>query len=231
MRIILIALLCFVANRAVAQTESPWEPHWQARDGIIGFQRMIATPTSTVIVGDSITESFWWNLLGECRVVNYGYGGAKAEDVARHLAISLPGGAPSYAIVMIGTNDAKIPVPEGASDSYATSLQRIIDMLKAARSTVILASVPPIEQNKSLSDQRDQSFINQLNGVIAAKASAQGLKLINFNPSFMNASTGFANTDFSIDGVHPARASYATLYYKFRDALNAEVTRTGRPCG
>lgn len=228
------ALVAF--GLAISSAEASWSDHWVCRDGAYARQRMIAGPTPSAIIGDSITEGFWWNKIGACWIVNAGYAGIDAENMASRMRQIVTNATPRYVIIMIGMNDAwlgdgETQIPQERIDAFSAAYQTIIDSSQSHGATVILATITPIEPGKALSEARNQAVVNRLNTVIVYdKAIAQGLKLINLNYAFMNLSTGVGKSDYTLDGVHLTRASYIELYNQFNTALQAEIARTGVGC-
>lgn len=201
-----------------------WEDHWIARDTMIAFHESVAGSNSTLIIGDSITEGFWWNTIAGYRIVNCGYGGARVEHLAAGLPSALAAAQPLYAIIMAGINNCHTGFD---TSTFAPAYQAIIDLLKGKGTNVLLSSIIPVEPAKLSDPTFDQSVVNTLNHVIVDMATSQGMAMVNLNYPFMNMSTGTAYAETTVDGVHITGVSYRTLYQQWAAALSAEIARTG----
>lgn len=207
-----------------------WESHWVGREGAMRHHIGTAGADATWIVGDSLTEGFWWNQIGNCRVINVGFGGITAKAMAGRIGGLSGYGTPRYAIVMIGTNTANVAIPQSEVDAFPTHLRTIVDALVARGARPLLASIPPIEANVGAGPQFSQARINQMNNAIVALAAERGYPLINLNYPFMDLQQFVAYPGTTTDGVHLTPASYGKLYNAFNAALSARVASAGVPC-
>lgn len=123
------AILAFflMTSSAVA-----WESHWIGREGAMRHHISIVGTEATWIVGDSIVEGFWWNQTGTCRIINVGFGGITAKQMAERI-VGLSGYAtPRYAIVMMGTNTANsVTTQQSEVEDFVTHFLQIVDALAA----------------------------------------------------------------------------------------------------
>lgn len=139
---------------------NPWQPHFDARSAILSHQNALLGTGDVVLYGDSNTEAFWWNTVGNCHLVNAGFGGARVRD----LAIMAPQIAamtkPKLAHIMVGTNN----IDNGfmASAAYAAEratiagdMQTIINSFKAQGAKVVVWPVPPAAASFGSSAERD----------------------------------------------------------------------------
>lgn len=226
----LILSLALLFNTSIALAD--WSAHWAGRQGAIATQLIIAGNESVMLIGDSITEGYWWQSVGACRSVNAGMGGIGVM----HMAQQMPSlnGIPRYAFVMIGTNTANVGVGQDQKLSFTANYQVIIENLINRGTRPILLTIPPIERGKAMSANFSQSDVNSFNSQIIAMSNMYNVSYVNLNYLFMDLAAGpnygFALPGATQDGVHLSRPSYVSFYYALDTALQQEILRTGRPC-
>ena len=184
---------------------------------------------ATVLVGDSITYGFPWTSVGDCEVAKDALPGISAVQIAGQLPVLSAGRAPRYEILLAGMNDAAPDLTPGQVAAFDASYQQIIDSARGAGTTILLASIPPIEPGKSLSEIHSQESIDLLNGIIASKAQAQDLPLIDLTTPFMDAD-GAGRPGYSSDGIHPTPDSYEVIRDRYTAALRTAVASSKAPC-
>ena len=140
--------------------------HWSARDGAYFAHRQVAGSTASIIIGDSITEGFLWNTIGPERIVNAGYGGINASQMLLRVSTLNLNSVSRKAIVLLGTNDAVPDITSEQIAQFASSMNSLVANLKNRGTSVFVASIPPIEPNKSLSSLRSQESVDILNSAI-----------------------------------------------------------------
>lgn len=102
--IILWLVLCLNSPVNVDAQEHYWLPHWRAREGIVNIVCGNTGPDKTMLLGDSILESYFWNDLCGLQIVNAGMGGIGLNDllpIAERLVSTC---RPRVVVVMVGTN-------------------------------------------------------------------------------------------------------------------------------
>lgn len=227
-KIIIAIALLFSTSFSLAD----WSSHWAGRQGAIATHLMIAGNESTMLIGDSIMEGYWWQGVGACRSVNAGMGGIGVMQMAQQM----PGlnGIPRYAFVMIGTNTANVGVGQYQKLSFTANYQVIIENLINRGTRPILVTVPPIERGKAMSANFSQQNVNSFNQQIVAMSSLYNVSYVNLNYLLMDLvagpNHGFALPGSTTDGVHFSRASYVSFYYALDTALQKEIARIGKPC-
>lgn len=208
--------------------DHPLEVHWDVRSAIYLMHRSIAGPDATVLIGDSITEGFYWNKIGDCSVVNAGFGGITTSALTRYLDVIMKDGAPKYAVVMLGTN------PDLAADlttdmaTFKRSYIQVVDRLREKGTTVILVSIPPIEPVK-IRGPRSLEAIQQMNALIKDEVAApRGLEYVDlYGKMTIN---GKAAPGSTIDGIHFTADSYRVEYKLLDEALRHQIALTGKHC-
>lgn len=117
--------------------------HIDARIGIIQLHTQTVGTGSTVLVGDSNTEGFWWTTIGPCNIINAGVGGANLHDVAQHAneiaAITLP----KHVHIMLGSNDLYGPLNAA---QVRADIATTIRAFKSRGAQVIWWPVPPFAE-------------------------------------------------------------------------------------
>lgn len=163
----LVAALGLAAGPALTEA-NPWQPHVAARMAVVGAQQALLGTGDVMLLGDSNTEMFWWNMIGSCQVLNAGFGGATIADIAA-LAPALAASArPRVVHVMLGTNDLRsasqevLPAKRGA-------MMLIVEAFLAEGSVVVIWPVPPFAEGFSTPEAR-----RRINGVLLSVAQETG---------------------------------------------------------
>lgn len=230
MRWIWLLLLSFSAHAA------NWPEYWDGRYTAIKAHQDIAGSPSAMAIGDSITEQQgWWNLIGNCRLINAGFGGITAKALAERVGSHIPG-KPRYVWLQVGTNTANKGRPEDEYLQYEQHLLTIIHNLQSRGTRVILVSIPPIDKNKATAQQFSRTRINNMNSIMYWTAQRLGLYFVNLNYDFMDLDPGSENYGYAypwvtgVDGVHLSPQANAIIYYHRQASLNNQVHVTGVPC-
>lgn len=186
------------------------------------MHRSIAGPDAAVMIGDSITEGFYWNKIGDCTVVNAGFGGISAANMAKYTDVLLQGGAPKYAIIMLGSN------PDKDMEKFRKGYIQIVDRLSRAGTTVIIVNIPPVEPEK-LVVKRSMDAISAMNRIIRDEIAApRGLEYVDlYGKMTIN---GKAAPNTTIDGIHFSPDSYRVEYKLLDAALQHQIALTGKIC-
>lgn len=208
--------------------DQPLETHWDVRSAIYLMHRSIAGSDATVLIGDSITEGFYWNKIGDCAVVNAGFGGITTTAMTRYIESILRDGAPKYAVIMLGSNPDFDSNINPDFRLFQQSYTQIVDRLMQAGTTVIVVSIPPVEPEK-LRVKRSMEAISTMNRVIRDEIAApRGLEYIDlYSKLTIN---GKAVPGATTDGIHFAPDSYRIDYKMIDDALKSAVEKTGKSC-
>ncbi|MBB2818984.1 UNVERIFIED_ORG: lysophospholipase L1-like esterase [Rhizobium esperanzae] len=208
--------------------DQPLETHWDVRSAIYLMQRAVVGQDATVLIGDSITEAFYWNKIGDCAVVNAGFAGINATNMTKYVEVLLRGGAPSYAIVMLGSNPDLGPDLKTDMWLFKRSYLQIVDRLREKGTTVILVSVPPIEPEKIKGPRTIESIV-RMNSIIKDEiAASRGLEYVDlYGKMTIN---GKAYPGSTTDGIHFTPESYRIDYKMLDNALQHQIAATGKPC-
>lgn len=102
-----------------------------------------------MLLGDSITEGFWWNNISGCLAINAGFGGARIHDLAGVVGSFASTTKPKHVHIMIGTNDLFVPASDPYLQTLDADLDTIVTAFTAQGSEVILWPIPPYAQSQS----------------------------------------------------------------------------------
>jgi hypothetical protein len=100
-----------------------------------------------------------------------------------------------FAVLMLGTNDAKQGV---GTSTFITNLTSIVNVLEGQRIVVILSTIPP--------NAAYNNTVIMYNSAIRSYAQSAGLPLIDFYSEILDRAPGttWENTLISSDGTHPS---------------------------
>jgi lysophospholipase L1-like esterase len=186
-----------------------------------GVINSFLTGETYVAVGDSITrgshddipadgigyEPILGNLLG-VMIADAGLSGDSSADGAASIGNTIAAyPSASYYLILYGSNDASLPVPKAV---YKANMQTIIDRIKAAGKTPILAKVP----YATASGFNDAS-IQEYNAAIDELKIANGLQVI--PPDFY--AWFKSRPDQLADGLHPNGTGYQSMANLWFNAL------------
>lgn len=163
-----------------------------------GPTRGAITPTTVVMLGDSITEEGDWGaLLPDHEVANRGYSGfTTAELVA--VAEAVAEARPAAVFVLTGTNDIRDARPPAWMADQLTEILDRFDQL-APDTSVVLQTILP------RADAAVQAM--EANESIREIASERGLPLLDLHSAFDDGAGGMRASE-TTDGVHLADAGY-----------------------
>lgn len=230
MKRIILALLL-----AASAAHASWEDHWLARAPTIAAHQLLAGQESAMVLGDSISEQFWWNVVGGCRIVNGGFAAITTKELHNRMNQIVPG-SPRYAWLMIGTNTAN-HARSGEVAQYWGNLQGIVQNLINRGTRPILVSIPPVDKFKPVAVASfSQASINYMNSQASQLAAQYGLYFVNLNYDMMDLNPSSQTYGYAIpsmtqaDGVHLSRAANIILFQHYTAAINHQQSWTGVPC-
>ncbi|TCA48552.1 SGNH/GDSL hydrolase family protein [Rhizobium pisi] len=178
---------------SLAWSANYYEPHFQSRMMTIAVQTWGIGPGAVMLLGDSNTEMFRPTQVGNCQVINAGFGGARIADIRDRAASLADIVHPSIVHIMIGSNDIGQP-SEGAADALAET----VEAFKQRGASVTLWAIPPINTQFGKVENA-----NAVNKIIANVAKAEDVSLVDDWAQEMIAADGYAKPNWIIgDGVH-----------------------------
>lgn len=195
--------------------------HWKIRKSIIANNSAIVGPGSIVMIGDSITEMFFWRFIAGKIVLNAGFAGAKLDDVTLLARELLPVLKAKYVVLMIGINDCTIGNTVNYND-WGDRFENLLDTVHAYGATPIVLTILPVEEGKPLgSEYFDVETQRNLNRQLYYRSVSRGETVINLGymfappPYYMYAIPGYTS-----DGVHPSRVGMVALYYALEKVIS-----------
>lgn len=208
MKSVICALLSLLSLCSVAWPQAADPLHWPTRNYISVLQQTALGTGQILLLGDSITEEFWWNQLAGHFVVNAGHGGAGIDDAVATANALLPVVKPHITAVMIGINDCQAAAPTTNYAAWQAKYLGLLQSVVASGSKAVAVTVLPIENGKSLTSTINQTCWWNLNQAVIAAANAAGVPWVNGNLYFgdPNQSPAYwwAFSGYTYDGIHPA---------------------------
>lgn len=209
----LIALLLALATPVAANQPNAWAPHFEARLGAIFAHAATAGVGHVVVLGDSNTEGFWWNMIGNCRVVNAGFGGARIADIAGKAEWVASTTAPAVVHIMAGTNNLYLKDGDAERSTEAADLLRTIEPFKAKGAKVVLWEIPPTSREFAPVSERER-----VNAIIRQVAKDSGALLESaWAASLANVDGAAAAGTVFIDGVHITAAGQSKRFARIEE--------------
>ena len=166
-----------------------------------------------VLFGDSITEN--WvpgdpGLFADGRIVGRGIGGQTSAQMLVRFHADVVSLRPRTVHIMAGTNDVAGNGGATREAAYQDNIEAMVEIARAHRIGVVLASLPPAARFFWRPDVRPAAQIQRLNGWMRDYAQREGLRFIDYHAALSTAEGGM-RPDLSIDGVHPHRGGYAEM--------------------
>jgi hypothetical protein len=223
-RMVLLCVLLF-SSAAIAEPA-----HWPVRNAIIANMAGTIGQGRILMLGDSITEMFWWNLLQNTFVLNAGQGGAGIDQVIATAQAIVPIAKPKVATLMVGINDCMI----GHATNPVAWGQKYADLLvylHAQGVVPVVLTILPVEQNPALPlgvKLFDQSCQAALNSQIYTIAVTRGEVLVNLNYDFAVAPTyKYMRPGWTNDGVHLyGLTAWSAFYANVNAAIAIALQKT-----
>lgn len=165
MRVVIAVVAAFLILPASAQTD-----HWSARAAMVMYAAQQTGIGHILILGDSRTEEIWGpqTVGGGCKVINAGFGWARAQDMAGYASQIAGSVRPSLTFIDIGGND----VPIGVSPEFTAGINALIDAMQAY-GPVVLGPVGPFPV--ALAGSYPSANRDAINAAIQGIAGARGV--------------------------------------------------------
>lgn len=216
------ALLAAAFVRADAQTTYQGPPHWPTRNTVIADQIGTVGPGSIMMLGDSITEMFWWREFGNKFILDAGQAGAGLDEVVATANAILPIAHPSVVTVMVGVNDCQ--KGNGADPTtWGAEYTALLASIHAAGAVPVVLTILPVEANPDMplgANYFDTNCILALNDQIVNIVTAHNEIWVNLNNTFGVPPTYTAmQPGWTMDGVHPYGVAMSTLFYQIEPAI------------
>lgn len=224
MKKLVFALVAFVLC-GLAQARD----HWDVRTAITSLQVLTVGTGNVLMLGDSITEQFWWNTIGGQRVINGGQGGSGIDQALIAADALLPVAKPRVVVLMIGVNDC---VRGGEADpaAWGVKYRSLLAKIHAAGAVPIPINILPVEQNPALGlgdIYFNTDCITALNSQWYQAVIARGEMYVNFNYVFAVAPAyRYMQPGWTADGVHLNGTGSVQFYYRLEPEIATALTRT-----
>ena len=194
------------ADIGAARTDSWW---LERHNSILATDK---TKAKILFLGDSITQgwdapafgfSLWQQYYGES-AVNLGFSGDKTQ----HLLWRIENGelddmSPAFAILLIGTNNAR----EYSADEIANGVNAIIDVIeqKLPNTQLIVHRIFP----RGLVNDPLRKITDGASSQFSQRATtSDNISYLDINSSFLDGQ-GNIPEDIMVDGLHPSTKGYA----------------------
>lgn len=167
----------------------------------------------TVFIGDSITE-LWAAFdpdLFAGRTLGRGISGQTSSQILLRFNADVVALRPAVVHVMAGTNDVAANTGPISDADILRNLSAMIDIAKANRIKVVVASVPPMAKVAWRPNLPGlPARVERINAALKDLAAAKGVVFVNYHAAMKNDQGGLSAT-LSQDGVHPSGAGYARM--------------------
>lgn len=180
-----------------------------------------------VCFGDSITKRGYPQLLGELlntEVVNAGIGGHTSRQGLHRLKKDVLDHDPDVVVILFGTNDTRVDSQKHVPiDEYQKNLTAMISACKKINATVILCTVPPINDKPYFTrhDLEDfkkagglQALISRYCDVAELVSKQAGVPLVDFQ-TLLKSTPEWMHSD----GVHPTDEGNQVIAKHIADAI------------
>lgn len=223
---ILVSVLCFCSGIVEAGQE-----HWNTRIAIAKLQASITGMGEILMLGDSITEQFWWNTIKGRRILNGGQGGAGIDQVIETADALLPAAKPKIVVLMVGVNDC-VRGSKTSASLWGAKYQALLDKIHAAGAVPIALSILPVERNSSLSlghNYFSTDCIIALNAQWRDAVSSRGEVYVDLNSVFgVPPAYHYMRPGWTVDGVHLSKVGSENLYKRIGPAIEIALNRAPR---
>jgi lysophospholipase L1-like esterase len=169
-------------------------------------------PRRVVFMGDSITEGWAKESFidGNRHFVGRGISGQTTTQMLVRFRSDVIALKPAVVHIMAGTNDiAENNGPESEDEMFG-AIVSMIELARANRIKVVLASVPPAKDFPWHQGLNPAPKIRSLNAWLKDYAASHGLVYADYW-SALATSEGGMKPQYAEDGVHPTPAGYAAM--------------------
>lgn len=230
MRLLIIVLASLWLARSSMAAE-----HIDVMPTMIALKKQSAPKAEILMIGDSNTEAIWWDrACGDDPagwIINGGIGGITVKGYLCSLRLILSSTSPKVVTIMLGTNDAnskRIGIKDDRE--WEANYTKFVDTAIATNAKVILFTVPPVEQGKSLGEGYfSTAQIRRFNTHIRTLARVRGIELIDVY-AMWSGPDGYAPRDTTIDGVHFSYSRQLDYFAQIKNAVLSARASLGQPC-
>lgn len=185
-------------------------PKIARRDSLTYLNKNYAERGQTVLIGDSITEIFYWYELfyaytkktGQA-VYNRGINGDTSDRLLERLYDNALCIDPKNLVILIGTNDIGLEIP---AEVTVGNVEKILQAALAHDPSmhILLTAVWPINRDvpESSAGLRTNEKIAALNSAYALLAKKYAVQWLDYTPALSDRD-GDLRADYTYDGLHP----------------------------
>lgn len=202
--------------------------HWDVRLAISKLQVLTVGTGGVLMIGDSITEQFWWTTIAGQRIVNAGQGGAGIDEAIIVADEMLPVAKPKVVALMIGVNDC-VRGAEANPTAWGVKYRMLLAKIHAAGAVPVPVNILPVEQNPALGlgvNYFNTDCIAALNSQWYSAIIDRGEMYVNFNYVFAVAPAyRYMQPGWTADGVHLNGVGSRQFYYQLEPAITSALQR------
>jgi lysophospholipase L1-like esterase len=180
-----------------------------------------------IFMGDSITEG-WINahpdFFAAHGYVDRGISGQSSSQMVVRFYADVVTLKPKVVHIMTGTNDiggATGPITE---DESVDNVRAMIDMARANKIKVVLASMPPMSRLLPRPDFDVRPHVLSLNKRLKALAAEKGVPFVDYYTPLATPD-GAIDPKFANDGVHPTYVGYTLMEPLAEKALSRALAK------
>jgi len=174
-----------------------------------------------VFMGDSITE-FWSKTQWNPTHINRGISGQTSPQMVLRFRQDVIDLRPQVVVILAGTNDVAGNTGPATIDMIAGNIASMVELAKANRIKVVLASVLPASAFYWNPEARPANKIVELNRRLKAMAKHYGAVYLDYFTPMADENLGL-KTEYSEDGVHPNEAGYIVMASLVQRAIATTV--------
>lgn len=192
-------------------------------------ETMKATPRPrAVFMGDSITEA-WANYdpqLFSNGIVGRGISGQTTPQMLVRFYQDVVALRPRVVHIMAGTNDIAGNTGPTSAEQFKNNIRAMVDIARANRIAVVLASIPPVGREARSVAQRPPARILELNLWLRDYAAQRSLTYADYYQAMAGPDNGVRD-GLTYDGLHPGTAGYTIMHPIAERAIAQAERRSG----
>ncbi|MGZ2484259.1 lysophospholipase L1-like esterase [Rhizobium pisi] len=198
--------------------------HWDLRQSIISLQADAVGPGAILLIGDSLIESFAWDDLSGCRIINAGFAGIWTEKLAPRVPAIVKATSPSAIVLLVGTNDADPRKPEDWQ-AFTSGYTEILDDAEQRGIPITVVTPPPFEAGKGVASLYSKDRLDNVIRILHGISANHKARIIDLNSKF-SGDDGYALNGTTADGIHLS----GKAQNQFREMLTDELAAVPHKC-
>lgn len=212
----------FADAKAREASDWAWLCRYRSANGEIAASR----PPEVVFMGDSVTENWVRYDPGFFAKGNVGRGisGQTSPQMLVRFYQDVIALRPRAVHIMAGTNDVAGNTGPTSPEAYRFMIRSMVELAKANKIEVILASIPPAKRFPWKPALEPASMIVALNDWLRTYARETGSTYADYY-TMLAMPDGGLKPEFAYDGVHPGTAGYAAMRRVAQRAISRALPR------